>query len=169
MGVISRQPPAVWYPLRRSRTLGWLLVAVLLAGAGCLGGWLVLGLGPTPFGWVFAAGCCWVLAATCAFQFWLSQLSGALRWDGQFWAIEAKGAATAPIPLVGPVHVLLDLPSHLWLQVQPTGRGRTWLWLERSAHPEHWFDLRRAVYSPAKPGADNADETALASSRGRES
>lgn len=64
--------------------------------------------------------------------------------------------------------ILLDLQSYLWVHAI-TGRGHVWLWLERSAQPERWMDLRRAVYSRAKPGADNTDETAPAVSHGRES
>jgi len=109
--------------------------------------------------------CAWLLAACGALHFWWHQLSGTIRWDGQSWAVAdlSGGAVTA---LSGPPEILLDMQSHLWVIVSPAGRRRLWLWLERSSQPERWMDLRRAVYSRAKPGVDHADASAPASSRG---
>ena len=101
---------------------------------------------------------------------WYDDGTGTQRWwDGQTWTLVAPNSGAAWMALSGPPEVLLDLQSHLWLHVIPVGHRRTWLWLACSAQPERWLDLRRAVYSRARPGADNADETAPASSRGRES
>ena len=169
MGVASKRPPPVVYPVQRSGALGSLLAAVVLtSGAGlCLWAWQGARNATGPAG--FVAGGLWLLAATGALHFWRSQFCGILRWDGQSWILDPQITATAPLVLRAPPHVLLDLQSCLWVNVQWAARGRVWLWLEQSARPERWRDLRRAVYSRARPGADNADEPAPAISRGRES
>ncbi|MFT4242719.1 MAG: hypothetical protein QM569_10590 [Acidovorax sp.] len=168
MARTSRNAPPVLYPLRRSRFLGALLVMIVLAGAGVLAGWVVCGAGPDR-GWPAAAALCmWLVSAGGALHFWLRQPTGAIRWDGQFWAlVGSDGRATA---LSDPPQVFLDLQSYLWMQVAPEGWRSRWLWLERSSQSERWMDLRRAVYSRAKPGAvdhaDHAQASAPASSRG---
>ncbi len=169
MGVTSRRPPAVLYPLRRSRILGLLLVALLLASAGGLGAWLVQSGGAASLWPAVVASILWCLAAASTFHCWFYQFSGVLRWDGQVWTLESPSSGVAGMALSVPPEVLLDVQSYLWLHACPMGRGRIWLWLERSTQPERWLDLRRAVYSRARPGADNADATAPASSRGWES
>jgi hypothetical protein len=169
MGMTSRRPPAVLYPLRRSRVLGLLLLALMLVSAGGLCGWVFQSGGAVDRWPVVVAGCLWCLAAFSAFHCWLDQFSGSIRWDGQAWMLESSNSGAAGMPLSVPPEVLLDVQSHLWLHVFPMGRGHIWLWLEHSTQPERWLDLRRAVYSRARPGADHADETAQASSRGRES
>ncbi len=159
----------MFYALRRSRLLGGLLVALLLVSATGLMIWLIqTGDVQSPLR-ISAAACIWWVAAASAFHGWFFQPSGGIRWDGMTWTLEASSSGVAWRALSGPPEVVLDLQSHLWLCVIPVGHRRTWIWLECSAQPERWLDLRRAVYSRAKPGADNADETALASSRGRES
>ena len=169
MGVTSQRPPSVFYPLRRSRLFGGLLGALLLISAAGLAAWF-LRSGGAASPWPAAmAGGLWCLAAASAFHFWFCQFSGGIHWDGQTWTLVAPNSGAAWMALSGPPEVLLDLQSHLWLHVIPVGHRRTWLWLTCSAQPERWLDLRRAVYSRARPGADNADETAPASSRGRES
>ncbi|BEP92824.1 hypothetical protein GmRootA79_12080 [Acidovorax sp. A79] len=165
----SRRPPAVLYPLRRSRALGCVLAGALLAGAGGLGAWFFRGSGAGSLWPVLAGGGLWLVAAASALHFWVHQLSGAIRWDGQSWALESGQPGDTLAALSASPEVLLDVQSHLWLHARPAGRGRIWLWLERSTQPERWMDLRRAVYSRPRPGAGNADETAPAAAVGRES
>jgi len=174
MGVNSRRhPPTVQFPVRRSRALAWLLALFLVGAAAGVVGWLLQAGGrqaPALHG--LAAAGCWLLAAASAVHYWWRQPAALLRWDGQFWVLEtASGTprAAGPPATVGAPVVLLDFQTHLWVHVQAEGRARTWLWLERSACPERWLDLRRAVYSRPRPGAGNADVTALARSHGRES
>lgn len=166
MAGASRRPPAVVYPVRRSRTLRWLLVAVVLMSAAGLGLWAGQGAGSAVRIALFAAGVALLLAAAGVLHFWRHQFLGALRWDGESWSLQPQTPGAASLALIAPPQVLLDLQSCLWVDVQHVTRGRAWLWLEQSAHPERWRDLRRAVYSRARPGADNADETAQANSRG---
>ncbi|MCW5220612.1 hypothetical protein [Verminephrobacter aporrectodeae] len=166
---LARRPPPVQYPLQRSAVLGRVLAFSLLTGAAVLAGWVLLGAGSS-WGLTLAAGCLWLLAVAGAWHFWHDQFSGAMRWDGQAWALEELTPRGRSWPLEGPPEVLLDMQTQLWVCVSPVGRSRIWLWLERSWQPERWMDLRRAVYSRASPDAGNADETAAAGSRvGRES
>lgn len=162
---LARRPPAVQYLLRRSRALGVVLVSLLLAGAGVLAAWVAWGV-RSPGVTGAAAACLWLAAAACALHFWLRQFVGVLRWDGQGWVLEGGPKGQLFWALSRPPEVILDLQSHLWVCVFPLGQHRTWLWLQRSSQPERWMDMRRAVYSRAKPGADNADDTAPANSRG---
>lgn len=113
----------------------------------------------------------WLLAAFSALHFWWRQTSGALHWDGQSWVLEPGRPSAAILVLSGSPQVLVDLQSRLWVHVRFSEGGSAWLWLDRSLQPERWVDLRRAVYSRARPGADNADKTAPASAsrHGRES
>lgn len=165
---LTRRAPAVLYPLGRSVALGVVLAGWLLAGAAVLAAWLaggaVLSWGP-----VVMAGGLWLAAAVSVVHFWRQQFVGALRWDGQAWALEGEGPEKIFRALSAPPEVLLDLQAHLWVCVSPLGHRRTWLWLERTSQPERWLDMRRAVYSRAVPGTDNADENAPATAAGRES
>lgn len=146
-------------------------MAVLLGvGAAGLCGWISRGAGGAPSAAAaLAALGLWLVAALCALHLWWNQFSGALRWDGQFWALETGQPGSTPQPLSVAPEVLVDLQSRLWVYVRFSERGHTWLWLDAASQPERWMDLRRAVYSRARPGADNADETAPASRHGRES
>ena len=165
---LSRRPPAVQYPLRRSAALGVALGLLLSAGAGVLAAWALEGAGSSWGAMIFAA-CLWLPAAFGALHFWLRQFSGGIRWDGRAWMLEPAGDGGVAWTLSEPPEVLWDLQTRLGVRVSPLGRRRIWLWLERSSQPERWMDLRRAVYSRAIPGSDNADETAPASTVGRES
>lgn len=167
MALNHRRPPSVVYPVERSRTLGLLLALFLAAGGVVLGGWAALGMRSGAIGWL--AACLWMLALAGVVHFWRSQRCGVIRWDGQSWALEGTLQGPSPgtsLALAAPPEVLLDLQSHLWIKICPRDAHPAWIWLERKAQPERWTDLRRAVYSRARPGADNADETAPANSRG---
>ena len=150
----ARHAPAVLYPLRHSRVLATLLFALGLLGALVLIAWAVLGTRAPFRGSVAVAIGVWLAAVAGGVHFWLQQPLGALRWDGQHWTLLGVRPDADAKLLSGPPEVFLDLQSHLWVQVSPTGHRGIWLWLERSGQPERWMDLRRAVYSRAKPGAD---------------
>lgn len=168
MSKLARNAPSVRYPFRRSGVLGLFLLAAGLLGAVALLAWCLQGsrLTAAP-GALAVAGILWLVVAGCAFQFWLAQPVGTIHWDGQAWSVAtltglAQDEARA---LSAPPAVFLDMQSHLWVHVLPAGRRGLWLWLDRSGQPERWMDLRRAVYSRAKPGVD-PDAIAPAGSRG---
>ena len=168
MTPLSRRPPPVQYPVQRSVVVGMALGGCLLVSAAVLVAWGLRGAGPS---WVpiFIAGCLWLCAAAGAWHFWRHQFVGLLRWDGHVWALENLTQGGLSWALIYPPEVQLDMQTQLWVAVSPEGSRRIWLLLGRSSQPERWLDLRRAVYSRARPGTDNADEFAPASSRGPES
>lgn len=169
MSAVSRKPPAVRYPVRRSRSLGILLGAVVLLGTSGLCAWLYSSDDAAPgwaTGFAIALGC---VGAAGAVHSWWTQFSGDIHWDGHNWTLESPSAGIPWVALSGAPEVLVDVQMYLWLRARTPGHGPIWLWLERSSRPERWLDLRRAVYSRARPGAEHVDETAPASSRGRES
>lgn len=165
---LSRQPSPVQYPLRRSRILGVLLAALVLAGACVLVVWVVLGTRAGHLS-ILVALCLWVPAIAGATHFWWNQPRGVLQFDGLAWTLDRVASLTSvPLSLSAPPEVLLDLQGYLWARILPVGHSPLWLWLERSSQPERWMDLRRAVYSRASPGVDNADEAARQAAAGRE-
>lgn len=167
MSKLARYPPAVNYPFGRSSVLAAFLVAVAAGGLGGLVAWALQGVRAGIQWPVWVAMGVWLVAAINAFDFWRRQPVGTLRWDGQSWSVTvADGHGdTQARALSGPPGIFLDMQSHLWVHVSPAGRRDLWLWLERSSQPERWMDLRRAVYSRAKPGVD-PDAIAPAGSRG---
>ncbi len=160
----SRSAPAVVYPVGRSRALGMALVALHLLAAAALVAWAAAGAGPS-FTSAAAAGGLWLAAVAGSVHFWRGQFEGSLQWDGQAWALVAQARGVDTQVPCGAPEVFLDLQSHLWVRVSPDKRRALWLWLARQARPERWMDMRRAVYSRARPGTD-ADATAAAGSRG---
>jgi toxin CptA len=134
--------PSVSYPVGRSLFAAALLLLGWLAGAGATVLWAVQ---VQPTGWRLAAaalllGAVGLLAA----HSWWKAAAGTLAWDGDGWTWAAQGSGT--------VSVSLDLQSWLLLRWEGEGCGR-WLWLERAAGAPRWADLRRAVYSRARPQA----------------
>ena len=164
MNRLTRSAPAVRYSMWRSAGLGVALGLILLAGAAVLAAWAFWGAHSSLVN-VITAACAWVIAAAGAFHFWLMQWVGMLCWDGRAWSVETPAPMSTSWALSESPEVFLDLQSHLWLRVSLSGSRGVWVWLQRSSQPERWLDLRRAVYSRARSGADNAVEKAPASSR----
>lgn len=149
--------------------LGALLLALLFIGAGVVAAWVGFGARDVVVSAAVALGL-WLSAAAGAAHFWWSQPRGVLQFDGQAWTLgQTAKSFSGPLALSAPPEVLLDLQAHLWVRVVSMGRASQWLWLARSSQPERWMDLRRAVYSRARSGVDNADETARQAVAGRES
>ncbi len=67
-----------------------------------------------------------------------------LHFDGHGWSLSSVTAAGT-----GRVEICLDFQSLMLLNLSEPGRPRRWMWLERTADPHRWQDLRRAVYSRA--------------------
>lgn len=149
--------------------MGALLLALLFIGAGVVASWVGFGARDAVLSAAVALGL-WLLAAAGASHFWWRQPRGVLQFDGQAWTLGPTAKSfSGPLALSVPPEVLLDLQAHLWVRIVPSGHSSQWLWLERSSQPERWMDLRRAVYSRARSGVDNADETARQAVAGRES
>jgi toxin CptA len=138
--------PSVSYPVGRPRFAGLLAAGLWLVGAGVTAVWVQQADAP---GWrqVVATIALAVLGSWALFS-WLRSPSGQLQWDGAGWAGPAGAAGGAP-------DVALDLQQVLLVRWQAPASPR-WLWLERSRCPQRWLDLRRAVYSRARPQALSA-------------
>ncbi|HYW55991.1 MAG TPA: hypothetical protein VE934_03475 [Polaromonas sp.] len=136
-------PPAVVYPLRRSRVSGLLLVATWLAGAVVFLLWWGTA---TVFDWrQSSAGAALVLGGVIAGWGWKNSPDGQLRWDGQVWCWQGpEGHASTPALELS---VAIDFQQVLLLKLKNHDNAVCWLWVERQAQPERWMDLRRAVYS----------------------
>ncbi|HSH91764.1 MAG TPA: hypothetical protein VK996_17400 [Ramlibacter sp.] len=137
--------PSVIYPVGRSRFAGLLLlVAWLLGAATALASWLQ----GQPFVWRIALVAS-LLAAAGAFAAagWWRSSRGTLAWDGDTW--NWSGLPGSP---GGEIDVALDLQRWLLLRFSGTG-AKHWFWLERARDEQRWDDLRRAVYSRARPQA----------------
>ena len=135
--------PSVSYPVGRPLWAGLLAAGLWTAGLAVTWLWLRESAAP---GWR-QAGAALALAVTGAWclHAWLRSPRGELHWDGSAWTgPHAEGA--------GCVEVALDLQQVLlvrWLAPE----SAHWIWLERRRSPHRWLDLRRAVYSRARPRA----------------
>ena len=137
------QAPSVSFPVGRSRFSGMLAASLALAGGAGVGYWMLQSDAP---GWRQALAMSAALAAdAAALRAWLRSPRGMLRWDGAGW--------TAPgVDGAGAVEVAIDLQHLLLVRWHRKGAAR-WLWLERHRNRARWSDLRRAVYSRARPQA----------------
>jgi hypothetical protein len=137
--------PTVTYPVGRSRFAGALLLVAWLAGlAACVSWWLAM---QSP-GWRLAvAGFALSVAGIAAARLWWQCPVGELRWDGAAWHWSGRGGVTLSALEVG-----LDLQGQMLVRCR-YGKSTQWLWLERSRRAHRWDDLRRAVYSRARPDA----------------
>lgn len=135
--------PSVSFPVGRSGVGGGIAAAVWLLGVLAtvrwelethVGGWrlaaaaLVLTLGGLAVAWT-----------------WWTSPQGTLAWDGQRWSWSSAGRSEP-----GLVEVCLDFQEFLLVSFEPRAAAG-WLWLERGQCVERWDDLRRALYSRARP------------------
>ena len=97
----------------------------------------------------------WLFSAACIGHFWMELKRGSLAWDGLNWqwAISALDETQVQAsPQTGSVSVRFDGQRCLLIKFEPAldGAYSQWLWLDHTFAPEHWHDVRRAVYSRAK-------------------
>lgn len=142
--------PPVTYPLGRSHFQGFAVLGLWLAGVGVLALW-----------WRAAPAADWrlwtalavVLAAGVAAGLaWAHSPVGQLRWDGQDWRWESRGYQSGTP--VRDLAVALDLQRTMLLRLENQDHATLWLWAGRSAQPERWLDLRRAVHSQRGASSD---------------
>jgi len=141
--------PAVSYPVGRSRFQGWLLAAVLAAGASSLAVWFMQS--DQPGLRLLAAAGLWLATASVAIRTWLRSPAGLLTWDTKTW-LWASGEQARQVA----VSAVLDSQSVLLLQLRPPQDHPLWIWPERRTLPARWLALRRAVFAP-RPAASTPD------------
>jgi len=134
--------PSVSYPVGRSPWAAALAAALWLAGAGATLAWSAQ---PQVAAWRIALAWTAVgVAGVAAWRAWRLAPRGLLTWDGADWNWNDAGG--------GRLQVALDLQRVL-LVLWHGGEDRRWLWLERASCPARWDEMRRAVYSRARPAA----------------
>ena len=137
--------PSVSYPVGRSRFAAAALSMLWLLGAlATVLSWLQAPVSAWRWG---GAAALLLLVGLLAARSWWRQPSGLLTWDGEGWSWSVAGVVETGVP-----EVCLDLQHRMLIRWVAGGATR-WLWLELSARPSHWDDLRRAVYSRARSAA----------------
>jgi len=153
----THNAPSVVYPLGRSRFAAWLLLALWLAGLLLLVLWFYV---TRQLDWRMALAVAAVLGAGGAARTsWTHAPVGQLAWDGDVWRWESASYQTGIV--VYELSVIADFQRRLLLKLENQAHARLWLWVERSAMPERWLDLRRAVYSPRKASTPSGLHDAL--------
>jgi hypothetical protein len=136
--------PSVNYPVGRSRWGAALLALAWLAGAAATLQWTLYH--EVPVARLAAAWLVLIAAGAMAAWRWRAQPRGSLAWDGAGWTWDGSAAPAVS----GSLRVSVDLQRVLLVHWRGGGASQ-WLWLERASAPERWADLRRAVYSRARP------------------
>ena len=146
--------PSVSYPVGRSLLAGGIVAALWLLGVLVTAQWM---LQSQVSGWrpVLAVAVLALGAAAAGWNWWIMP-RGTLAWDRQSWTWTAAGVTD-----LGAVEVCLDLQQCLLLHFRSQPASR-WLWLERSHCVGRWDDLRRAVYSRARPQTPPSAEAEVA-------
>lgn len=111
------------------------------------------GLALTLFWWWTSPVAFWLMLVSATLVFaagllalhgWLHAPQGRLAWDGAAWRWESLGYQTGIA--THRVFVVADFQSWLVLRLENHANAVLWLWVGRSAMPERWPDLRRAVH-----------------------
>ncbi len=140
--------PSVTYPVGRSRFATVAMLVMWLLGATTVFAWWLQAQAP---GWRTLAALLVVTGSgVLVAMTWRSSPVGSIAWDGERWNF-----SPLELPAGGAVAVALDLQQWLLLRWEAEA-GVRWLWVERRARPERWDDMRRAVYSRARPQAPTA-------------
>ena len=82
---------------------------------------------------------------------WRHMSGGQLAWSGEAWRWESPAYQSGGTEQS--LFVIADFQNMLLLRLENQTGASLWLWLERSAMPDLWLDLRRAVYSPHRSAA----------------
>lgn len=166
--MVSRNAPSVSYPVGRSH-----VERALLQGWTCVSLALMAGLAWTLWTTNSFSGVAGLAVVTLlsgalrwAWVGWHSGLTGWLIWApdaqtapfehnerpdpglGWWWSGSEEGGVGLPV-----AHLRVTLLFPRWalvhMQLLTAGRPRHWVWLESSALPDRWLDLRRALVSHA--------------------
>lgn len=141
--------PAVRYPVPRSARAGHLLAALCMLPSVPLLLWWGDGAQPAALALVAAV---WSCTAALAGLQWRGMGAGQLRWDGQAWwwmRVESTLYDESPVSIA----LRLDLETVALVRVVGAPGWVRWRVLERSAAPERWRAVRRALHEPVRTPA----------------
>jgi hypothetical protein len=149
--------PSVSYPVGRSRFALGILLAAWSSGLAGIALWLAQSQQSRAQA---VLACVLALAAGLwAGASWLRSPIGRLVWSGSGWTwCSGSDGIDACIEVEVSPEVILDVQRCLLMRLQPEPGDRRptkviWGWLDRGSDAPRWNDLRRAVYSRAKPDA----------------
>ena len=139
--------PAVSYATGRSGYLNWTVCSALLLSAVSAGLYFFYANTSTkPLVWQLSLiGFAWLYSAFFTRQFIHRLTKGEIDFDGEHWYLGEK---------VGTLSVRFDGQSCMLVRFEDDLKNVDWLWLESRDDPNHWHDLRRAVYS--RPALQNS-------------
>ncbi|HSN80900.1 MAG TPA: hypothetical protein VLR44_11025 [Rhodoferax sp.] len=136
------KPPAVSYPVGRSRFQAGLTLAVVLVGALAQSVWWLIskehGVGHVLGMLLWSVTCVWAIWTV------LHTPPAQLVWDGQCWLWHSGTSSLAVVP-----QVIVDGQHHLLVCLRPSTGSALWAWPGRQARPERWLALRRALFNTA--------------------
>ncbi|WP_296490046.1 hypothetical protein [Rhodoferax sp.] len=141
------KPPAVIYPVGRSRFQAGLTLAVVFAGAIVQVVWWLISKG---HGLGHALGLL-LWSVTCVWAIWSvwHTVAAQLVWDGQGWLLRSGSSSLAVVP-----QVIVDGQHHLLILLRPSTGPARWAWPARQAQPERWLALRRALFNTSSVPAE---------------
>lgn len=175
--------PPVVYPVHRPQALIAIVMLLWGIGAAALVVWLANDrISDAVLTWRDGLAAAALLASTAgAVSFCKTGDQGHLVWDGEFWHKEGEASlqrrrftifglfgqtmASADVQAQVQVQVIFDMQAAMLLQMTRGQGAPEWTWVTRSAHPERWLDLRRAVYSPIRHAVSEGEPAWNASSR----
>jgi hypothetical protein len=153
----SHSAPSVVYPLGRSRFLAGILSSLWCAGVLLAVFWFYA---TRQVDWRMALVLAALAAAAAAARSsWTHSPIGQLAWDGEAWRWESAGYQTGVAGYE--LSVIADFQRAMLLRLENHAHARLWLWVDQSAMPQRWLDLRRAVYSPRKASVPAGQRDAL--------
>ena len=168
------------YPVHRPQALAVLAALLWGAGAVVLAVWFYSHRAEAISWRDWLAVATLLASAAGAVSFFKATDLGQLVWDGELW--HAEGVAStrrrglgirrlfeaSPNGADGQIQVQLqvifDVQVAMLLRLDQDQCAPQWLWVTRSARPERWLDVRRAVYSPIRQMVSRGEKFAVQAS-----
>ena len=174
--------PPVVYPVHRPQALAVFAGSLWGVGAVVLAVWFYSHrVGADAISWRDWLAVATLLASAAgAVSFCKTADLGQLVWDGAQWHAEGMASTrrrglrirrlfeASPNGADGQiqvqVRVIFDVQVAMLLRLDQDQCAPQWLWVTRSARPERWLDVRRAVYSPIRQTVSRGEKSAVQAS-----